>query len=69
MALGFFFFSVYSKVKFPTELVLVGGEIPPWEAPVLAKDCGVLCKSWVCAAGAVGGHRDLWAREMLSHFC
>lgn len=26
-----------------------------------------VCECWVCAAGAGGGHGDLWASEMLSH--
>ena len=58
-----FFCSVCSEVKFPTELVLPAAatDIPPREAHVLAKDCCVLCERWVCAAGAVGGHGDLWA--------
>lgn len=57
-----FFAQVCSKVHFPTKLVLAAAaEISPMEAHVLAKDAGMLCERWVCAAGAVGGHRDLWA--------
>lgn len=60
-ALGFFFCSVCSKVKFPIKLVLAAAEIPPVEAHVLGGDCGM------CVSAGSGGHRDLWAWEMLSH--
>lgn len=58
MALEFFLLSLLQgQVSNQVSACTAAAEIPPMEA----KDRGVICERWVCAAGAVRGHGDLWA--------